>query len=63
MRRRLGAAARNLMTLFDDGCPDEFHDLTSPQTEKNRRGDVISFQYCRICGLNVTKFSRAKEAN
>jgi len=61
MRRRLGAAARNLMTLFDDGCPDEFHDLTKPQLETNGRGDVLSYQYCRICGLNVTKLTRAGE--
>lgn len=59
MRRRLGAAARSVLTLFDDGCPDEFHDLTKPTLEPNGRGDVLSYQYCRICGLNVTKLTRA----
>lgn len=59
MRRRLGAALRTAVTLFDDGCPDEHHDLSKAQTETNDRGDVLTFQYCRICGLNVTKLTRA----
>lgn len=60
MRRSLGAAARTVLTLFDDGCPDDFHDLTKPYlTDTNSRGDRLSHQWCRICGLNVTKVIRA----
>lgn len=48
-------------TLFDDGCPDENHDLTEPVTQTNDKGSEIAFQECRICGLNVTTH-RTKEA-
>lgn len=59
MRRPLGAAAA--LTLFDDGCPDEYHDLTKPEVHTNDRGDVLTYQWCRICGLNITKLTRAGE--
>lgn len=47
-------------TLFEDGCPDEFHDFTNPElTDTNDQGDRLTYQWCRICGLNVTKVIRA----